>query len=637
MLDSSGAPFNPDYGDIYASRDGALAQARFVFLGGNDLPARWQGRDQFVICETGFGLGVNFLAVWFAWRNDPQRPRRLHFVSVEKHPVDADTVARFAPPEVAALARELAALWPLPLSGTHRCEFEGGAVTLTLLFEDAEPALAQLVAGVDAFFLDGFAPDRNPAMWSVGVMKALTRVARDGATLATWCTARPVKDALAAAGFAIERAPGFAHKREMLRGRFAPRWPMRRHEPPRPWTRARDALVIGAGLAGAFAAFALARRGWRVTVLERGPRVASGASALPWGLLHPLVTPDDNGTTRLVRAGFFDALALLEREPSLREGLVWHRQGTLMQAEDDDELQRWRSLAADLGLPERYARFVESEAAASLLGIAPRSGGWWFERCASVATPALCAALLRRDRVSVRSECAVARVERDDEAWVVRDASGGVLASAPVCVVATALDSPALLGQRYAEVSTIRGQVSWFDAPAFASLRAATTGGGTLLRIDERTIGVGASYEIDAAGAPLDADAAHRGNLARLQRMVDMQVEARPSALFDGVRCVARDRLPLVGPVADEDAALDGARVPKGAHLADLPRRDGLFASFALGSRGLLLAPLAGQLIAAQVEGEPWPIERDLAAQIDVARFLLEAVRRHAENKTRRR
>lgn len=308
-----------------------------------------------------------------------------------------------------------------------------------------------------------------------------------------------------------------------------------------------------------------------------------------------------------------------------------------MQAGDNHELRRWKSLAAEMHLPERYARFVERETAATLLGIAPRSGGWWFEQCASVATPTLCAALLGQDRVSVRSACTVTRVAREDEAWVVRDESGGGVVSAPVCVIATALDAPALLGLRYAEVSAIRGQVSWFDAPAFADLRAATTGGGTLLRIDERTIGVGASYEFDAAGAPLDADAAHRGNLERLQRMVDVPFEARPSALFDGVRCVARDRLPLVGPVADEEAALDGARVPKGAHLADLPRRDGLFASFALGSRGLVLAPLAGQLIAAQVEGEPWPIERDLAGQIDVARFLLEAVRRRAGNRTRRR
>jgi tRNA 5-methylaminomethyl-2-thiouridine biosynthesis bifunctional protein len=626
--DPGGAPFNLDFGDVYASRDGALAQARHVFLHGNDLPQRWARRDQFVILETGFGLGVNFFATWRAWRDDSLRPRRLQFVSVEKHPVDVATLLRCAPEEVAPLARALAAVWPLPVSGMHRCEFEDGCVTLTLVFDDIEVALPQVVAGVDAFFLDGFAPDRNPAMWSVGVMKSLTRLARTDATLATWCTARGVRDGLAAAGFEVTRSEGFAHKREMLRGRFAPRWRMRRHDPPEPWRGAREAVVVGAGLAGAFVAFTLAQRGWRVTVLERGPRVASGASALPWGLLHPMVTPDDNGATRLVRAGFLLGLALLAREPSMQGSMIWRPQGTLVQAAGDDEAAQWRALASQLQLPANYARVVDIIAAADLLGLAPRRGGWWFGQGAIVAPPALCRALLRHAHVRVRESCAVARVVREGDAWLVADGQGRALASAPVCIVATALDAPALLGLRHTDVRAIRGQVSIFDAPALSGLRAATSGGGTLMRIDDRTVGVGASYEMGPDGTPVDAGAAHRGNRERLQRLVAGAVEAEPTGLFDGVRCVARDRSPLVGGVPDEDAAFGDARVPNGAHLADLPRHAGLFASFAFGSRGLALAPLAAHLIAAQIEGEPWPLERELAGQIDVARFLLDAMRR---------
>src|SRR5262249_7265749 len=153
-LDANGAPYSERYGDVYASRAGALVQARHVFLHGNDLPGRWQGRDQFVIVETGFGLGVNFLATWQAWRDDPRRPRRLHFVALELHPVDATNLVRFAPEELAPLARQLAAALPLALQGLHRLIFENGAVSLTLGFGDAGDLLPQVVAGADAFFLD---------------------------------------------------------------------------------------------------------------------------------------------------------------------------------------------------------------------------------------------------------------------------------------------------------------------------------------------------------------------------------------------------------------------------------------------------------------------------------------------------
>ena len=223
-FDAGGHPYSSRYGDVYASRDGALGQARHVFLGGNDLPRRWARREQFVVLETGFGLGINFLAAWQAWRDDRERPHRLHFVSVERHPLAAADLVRAAPEALQPLAAQLAAQWPPPLAGLHRMAFEDGALVLTLALGDAAETVPQLALGADAFFLDGFAPDRNPDMWSPPLIKALARLARPGATLATWCTARGVRDALAASGFAVERRAGYAHKREMLAARFEPRW-----------------------------------------------------------------------------------------------------------------------------------------------------------------------------------------------------------------------------------------------------------------------------------------------------------------------------------------------------------------------------------------------------------------------------
>src|SRR5258706_10766322 len=215
-----GVPTSPEFHDIYHSADGGLAQARHVFLQGNALPERWADRPSFTILETGFGLGLNFLAAWQAWRADPRRPARLHFVSIEKHPfARADLEAALAPfAELGALGAALCRAWPPRIAGFHRLHFEGGRIALTLVLGDAGECLPQLEARADALFLDGFAPARNPAMWSPQVVRELARLAAPGATLATWTVAGGVRSALAGAGFRVEEGAGFPRKRAVNAG-----------------------------------------------------------------------------------------------------------------------------------------------------------------------------------------------------------------------------------------------------------------------------------------------------------------------------------------------------------------------------------------------------------------------------------
>ena len=225
--DNNGTPVSEIYGDIYHSASGGHAQARHVFLGGNGLPARWQGRERFVILETGFGLGLNFLATWLAWQNDPQRCQELYFVSLEKHPFAAADLAQLhaAWPELALLAQELGRHWPPLIAGEHRIELAQGRVVLQLVFGDALDALSRLAAAVDAFYLDGFSPARNPDLWSPALCHSLASHAVPGATLATWSVAGRVRQALNAARFAVQKRPGFASKRLMLVGRYCPESP----------------------------------------------------------------------------------------------------------------------------------------------------------------------------------------------------------------------------------------------------------------------------------------------------------------------------------------------------------------------------------------------------------------------------
>ncbi len=221
---ASGVPFSVQYGDIYHSDSGGPGQARHVFLAGNRLPERWRDRDSFVILETGFGTGLNFLATWQAWLDDPHACQQLHYLSVEKHPFRANDLSAIqaAWPEFAGLAAELRANWPTLTPGFHRLEFAGGRLTLTLLLGDAAQILARLEAGVDAVYLDGFAPGKNPDIWSAEVLGQIARLANTDATVATWSVSTAVRSNLRQAGFDVAKAPGFASKRDMLIGRFIP-------------------------------------------------------------------------------------------------------------------------------------------------------------------------------------------------------------------------------------------------------------------------------------------------------------------------------------------------------------------------------------------------------------------------------
>ncbi|WP_035820155.1 tRNA (5-methylaminomethyl-2-thiouridine)(34)-methyltransferase MnmD, partial [Cupriavidus sp. SK-4] len=231
ILSAEGIPYSPRYDDVYHSTEGGLAQAAHVFLGGNGLPQAWAGQRQFVIVETGFGLGLNFLATWQAWRDDPQRCGTLHFFSIEKHPFTREGLARLHAglDGLQPLAQALQAQWPLALPGLHRLAFDGGRVVLTLALGDVEQMLPRLAAGADAFYLDGFAPARNTEMWSPQVFRGLARLARPGARLATWAAAGFVRRGLKEVGFEVSKAPGFGGKWQMTVARFRPQWKARRH------------------------------------------------------------------------------------------------------------------------------------------------------------------------------------------------------------------------------------------------------------------------------------------------------------------------------------------------------------------------------------------------------------------------
>jgi tRNA 5-methylaminomethyl-2-thiouridine biosynthesis bifunctional protein len=599
---ADGTPWSGAFGDVYHSAEGGPAQAAHVFLGGNGLPDRWRGRSRFTILETGFGLGLNFLATWAAFREDPARPAKLHYVAIEKHPFDARDLAELHArhPQFAALSRELCAYWPMLVRGMHRLELDSGRIVLTLCFGDIAEVLPQLRLAADAIYLDGFAPAKNPDMWAAPALKSLGSLAARDATFATYTVASAVRDALSAAGFDVEKRDGFARKRDMLCGRQT------HGASPIP-APDRRAMVIGAGLAGSAVCERLSARGWDVTLIERHPAPAREASGNHAGVFHPLITRDDSFIARLSRNAFLHALRQWDALPAL----AWDRCGVLQMPRTPEEGEAQRSALDALGYPPGYARWLPREEAAQVAGTEVAEGGVWFDQGGWLRPPSLVDALLAKTKVSMHFGVEVASVARSASGWAAIDAAGRTIAQAPVVVLANAHDAVRLAPLAHLSLRKVRGQVSYLPASGLPAIRAVLLRGGMALPRIDGLIVTGASYDPDDSDPNPRAES-HAGNLERLARILPETLGAIDAASLQGrvgFRAVAPDRLPLAGPY---------------------PGLPGMHGAFAYGSRGILWSALMSEVLASQLEGEPLPIEAQLADAVSPARF-----ERRAERKKR--
>jgi tRNA 5-methylaminomethyl-2-thiouridine biosynthesis bifunctional protein len=602
-LDEAGHPYSAAYDDVYHSRADALGQAEQVFLRGNDLPRRWQGRGRFTVCETGFGLGLNFLALWRAWRADPRRAARLHVVSIEGHPLERAALRAawdgHLPRALRASADALIAQWPPLLPGLHRLEFEGGAVTLTLAFGEAAAVAPRLSARVDAYFFDGFAPRRNPAMWSPEVLGALARLAAPDATLATWCSVGQVRRALAAAGFEVRREQGYG-KLHMTVGRRA-----LQAEPSSglPDDDGTPVLVIGAGLAGAGVAQALALRGRAVTVLAPEDDAGAHRGHLA-AALTPVIARDDNPRARLSRAG---SLRALRRWAGLDEAV--RRCGTLQLERDAGRATALAQALSELAFPTEWARAVDAGEAGQLAGLPVARGGVYFRDGLLVRPDKLVAALLSAPGIARRTGAA-ASIRQAGSLWQVCDAQGAVLIEAGHVVLACAAQAPALLRAgglldplpRLGQMHTLAGEVTLAPASALRGGPRCIVGGeGYLLPEVEGWCVAGSTYvhgagqsEVGAAGQRVNLDKA-AGLLGDEAGQALRGLPAGDLPGWAGWRAVLPGRLPAIGP------------------LAHAP---GVWLATGYASRGLSWSALGGDLIAAWLCGEPLPLETDLIGQI---------------------
>ncbi len=615
----NGQPYSQQFGDIYFSTESGLAESQHVFLQHNHLAERWASlaAGQFTIAETGFGTGLNFLCAWDLWAKTAPRNARLHFISVEKYPLNQHDMklALALWPSLAPFSQQLLDCYSHLSSGMHRLVFEHGHITLTLMVGDASSMLSQLHASVDAWFLDGFAPSKNPDMWQTALFRQLARLSHNQTTFSTFTSAGMVKRGLMEAGFDVEKVSGFGQKREMLCGRYTT------GENPATNTVSR-AIVIGAGIAGCSSSHAMAARGWQVTLIERHTSIAAEASGNPVAVIYPRLAMQETVMSQLSLAGFLYCNRLIDNL-GLTPDTFAHC-GLLQLAFDTRELDRCKAVS-NRGFPTDFVRWVDSDEASRIAGIDISKDALHFPHAGWVKPKALCEALIHHSPdIQLKLATEAIRIEKSNGIWQVWDGEK-LIDEAPVLIIATANQSLQFNQTAHLPLQPVRGQVSLVPAsPTSRKLRTVICTDGYISPEIDGHHCLGATFSPDDTSLEVRAED-HQANMTMLKKMSpELQQSLMAENLQDraALRVATPDYLPLVGAIMDADALIQNP--PKHYNqLPALPYLEGLYINTGHGSKGMTQAPVCAELLASAICGDPLPLSSKVVSALDPNRFLL--------------
>lgn len=638
-----GTPVSRVFDDVYFSNQNGLKETRYVFLGNNGLPERFahHSRDLFITAETGFGTGLNFLTLWQAFDAFRQAQpdatlQRLHFISCEKFPLSAsDLAAAHASwPELENYARQLQAQWPEALPGCQRLLLDGGRITLDLWFGDINQLIHTfddtLNQQVDAWFLDGFAPAKNPDMWTQELFDCMARLARPGCTLATFTAAGFVRRGLNQAGFAVRKCKGFGEKRDMLAG-YLPAAVVTTAQAPwyaRPAADGDDIAIAGGGIASALLALALLRRGKRVTLYCADALPAQGASGNRQGALYPLLNDHDPALAQLFPAAFTFARRLYDQLDLAFEH-DWC--GVTQLAWDEKSAQKIEKML-QMGLPHSIAHAVDRAEAEALCGVPTGCGGITYPLGGWLSPAELTAALwqlAQQQGAQLNWQHEITQLNEAEQGWQLHFATQPARHHRNL-VLATGHRLAQFTQSEKLPVNAVGGQVSHVPTtPALTSLQQVLCYDGYLTPVSPhyQQHCIGASYHRGATDAEYRAKD-QQENRERLLRCLPgeqwpEEIDISGAEARCGVRAATRDHLPMIGALPDYSATLAQyvtlAQQPQQAGTA--PAHQGLFILGGLGSRGLCSGPLAAEVLAAQLCDEPIPLDNATLAATSPNRF----------------
>lgn len=641
---NDGLPYANTYADIYFSAENGLQEAMHVYIDGNRLVERWKALScsRFVIGETGFGTGLNFLLAWSVWERVAPVDARLHFISCEKHPLSFTDLQKSLAlwPSLSNYAAALLDVYPVLTPGYHRLVFAEGRVTLDLMLGDALSCYQdRLLCGeheleqelrrdyVDAWFLDGFSPNKNPEMWSDALCATLFQLSKQCTTFSTFSAAGMVKQALCAAGFVVNKRPGHGQKREMLAGFVGTTSNQTSIKRKTPWhvapvqpIKQQQAIVIGAGLAGCFTAYALAQRGWQVRLLDKQSSFGQGASGNHRSILFPNLSAYRAPITELMLTAFLYASRFYQQ--CIKDWPVGDFSGILQLIRENKTEQTQVDLSAWLRAYPELGQLVDAEAASDLSGIDVASGGIFIPLAGWIDMPALCERLIQHPGIQFFPNTEIQSLEKDAcGRWCVAEHA------AEVMIIANGYAANQFSQTKHLDIQALRGQMTGIQASQQSrQLKMPLCGDGHILPQTNGIHAIGATFGKNVHEEeclPGDDD----DNYAKINALsAHLELSNTVVSHWAGIRGAALDHMPFVGPVADAalfsetfaPLARDANRwIPsEGAYFG------GLYVATGFGARGLTTIPLCAEYLASLINHEPSPLSQKLVQAVSPARFL---------------
>ena len=610
-------PYSTEYSDVYFSSDSGIDETDYVFLTHNQLPHRWKSltEDHFTICETGFGTGLNFLCAWKMWRETAPSNSRLNFISTEKFPLNIDDLQKALSlwPSLKVLSDQLIHQYPLISKSWHRLMFDDGRVTLTLLIGDVNEMLPTLKGTVDAWFLDGFSPAKNPDMWRTSLFEEMSKHSHSETTFATFTSAGGVRRGLQDSGFQVTKAQGFGKKREMLFGQYQGTLHNKQYE-----SKSKIVIVIGGGLAGAASAEAMARRGYQVTLIERNSSLAQEASGNALGVLYPRLTGGEIALNTLALQGFLYTLNLLKHVEVNAEN--YQQCGVLQLAFTERERKR---IVAVIEEYPQLVHEVNEITASNLSSISLEHGGMFIPQAGWLNPASFCEALTQHPNITRLTNTEALRLEKASQGWRVLSKKE-LVAEATTLIIANATDAQHFKQTSHCEMQSVRGQITLLPATEQSKLLKTvicTDGYLSPARHGQHCLG--------ATFSPNDDDTRiretdHQSNLKMLKSLAPEWDGYNPQTLQGraAIRATTSDYLPLAGAILDT-AQLKENPPRYNALPSSLPWLEGLYINAGHGAKGLVNAPLCAEIIASFICKEPAPVDCTLLSALDPNRFAL--------------
>ena len=631
-------PVSDKFDDVYFSNQDGLAETHYVFLEGNQLWERWVNYQEahFVIAETGFGTGLNFFAVTTLFREFrqkyPDSPlKRLYFISFEKYPLllDALQQAHLAYPQFSHLAQHLQQHWLNPIQGCYRFHFD--ETSLDLWFGDVAENLPQLGdymnSKIDAWFLDGFAPSKNPDMWNEQLYQQMFRFTKPQGTFATFTAASAVRKGLENAGFNIKKRKGFGKKRECLSGQKTQEKPTALSAP---WFHSQpanlnkqDIAIIGGGIASLCTAISLVKRGAKITIYCEDEQTALNASGNKQGAFYPQLSDDNERNIRFYIHAFAYGHQFLQW--AIQQQIEFEHEfcGVALCAYNKTESKL--NKITELNLPSDLYQSLNQSELSEKVGLPLPFGGAFIPQGAWLAPRQLVQhtfAFLEKQDVQIKTLQKVTALSQTENGWQITTAENKTFCH-EVVVLANGHKLTEFEQTQKLPLYPVRGQVSQIPTSAnLLKLKTVLCYDGYLTPVDQAKAShcIGASHVRDNATREFSLTE-QQENQQKIQQNIPeewtKEVDTSGNLARIGVRCSVRDLTPMMGTIPHFSA-----QQTQYQNLFNLRRRKqpieqasnypNLYLIGALGSRGLTSAPFLGETLASLIYGEPLPMSEDL-------------------------